>query len=73
VFLASIDAEHWEAQTVMLYWAMVFLIIAIIAALFGFGIIASTAAGIAKILFLIFLVIFVVTMFTGLGRRRRSL
>jgi uncharacterized membrane protein YtjA (UPF0391 family) len=57
----------------MLYWSMVFLIIAIIAALFGFGIIASTAAGIAKILFLIFLVIFVVTMFTGLGRRRRSL
>jgi uncharacterized membrane protein YtjA (UPF0391 family) len=55
----------------MLYWSMVFLIIAIIAALFGFGIIASTAAGIAKILFFIFLVVFVVTMFGGLGRRRR--
>ena len=41
----------------MLYWAFVFLVIAIVAAVFGFGGIASTSAGIAKILFFIFLVL----------------
>jgi len=49
----------------MLHYAVVFLVIAIIAALFGFGVIASTAAGIAKILFLIFLLLFVVSLVMG--------
>ena len=53
----------------MLYWAIVFLVIAIIAAVFGFGLVASAAAGIAKILFFIFLVIFVVSLIMGLSRR----
>ena len=53
----------------MLYWAAVFFIIAIIAAVFGFSGIAMAATGIAKILFFIFLVIFVVTLFAGLIRR----
>jgi uncharacterized membrane protein YtjA (UPF0391 family) len=35
----------------MLYWALVFLIVAIIAAIFGFGGVAVAAAGIAKLLF----------------------
>ena len=51
-----------DALTIMLYWALVFLIIAIIAALFGSGIIASAAAGIAKVLFFIFGVVFVITI-----------
>ena len=51
----------------MLYWAVVFLIIAIIAAVFGFGAIAGTAAGIAKILFFIFIVLFVVSLLFGGG------
>src|SRR5437867_1362959 len=34
----------------MLYWAMVFLVIALIAALFGFGRVAAASAGIAKVL-----------------------
>jgi uncharacterized membrane protein YtjA (UPF0391 family) len=72
VLLASIDTERWEALTIMLYCALVFLIIAIIAALFGFGIIASAAAGIAKVLFFIFVVIFVISLVMGLGRRGRS-
>lgn len=46
----------------MLGWALAFLIIAIIAALFGFGVIASAAASIAKIIFFIFLVLFIVAM-----------
>ncbi|MFO1061728.1 MAG: DUF1328 family protein [Dongiaceae bacterium] len=46
----------------MLYWALVFLVISIIAAVFGFGRISEAAAGIAKILFFIFIVIFVVLL-----------
>ncbi len=42
----------------MLKWAAIFLIIALVAALFGFTDIASASAGIAKILFAIFLVLF---------------
>ncbi len=42
----------------MLYYALVFLVIALVAALFGFGGIASASAGIAQILFFVFLVLF---------------
>lgn len=50
----------------MLRWAIIFLVIAIIAALFGFGGIAATASGIAQILFYIFLVLFVIALLFGL-------
>lgn len=53
----------------MLYWAFVFLVVAIIAALLGFGVIASAAAGIARILFFVFLVVFLISLITGLSRR----
>ena len=53
----------------MLYWAAVFLIIALVAAFLGFAGVAAAAAGIAQILFYIFLVIFLVTLIAGLGRR----
>lgn len=46
----------------MLYWTLVFLVIALIAGALGFGGIASTSAGIAKILFTIFLILFVVSL-----------
>ena len=53
----------------MLYWALMFLVIALVAAVFGFGGIASTATGMAQILFVIALVLFVVSLFAGfLGR-----
>lgn len=51
----------------MLSWSVFFLIIALAAALLGFSSIAGTAAGIAKILFGVFLVLFLVSLFT---RRR---
>jgi uncharacterized membrane protein YtjA (UPF0391 family) len=54
----------------MLYWALMFLVIALLAGIFGFGGIASTATGIAQILFVIALVLFVVSLFTGFVRRR---
>ena len=53
----------------MLQWAAVFFVIAIIAALFGFGGIAAGAVEIAKVLFFIFIVIFAVTLVLGLLRR----
>ena len=52
----------------MLSWSVTFLIIAVIAALLGFGMIAGTAATIAKLLFIVFLVLFVVSLVSG--RRR---
>lgn len=53
----------------MLRWALAFFVIAIIAAILGFGGIAVAAAGIAKILFFIFLVLFLVALLSGLMRR----
>lgn len=52
----------------MLSGSITFLIIAIVAAILGFGVIAGTAAMIAKVLFLVFLVLFVISLVTG--RRR---
>src|SRR5438067_795992 len=49
----------------MLRWALIFLIVALIAAVFGFGGIATGAAGIAKILFVLFLVVFVISLILG--------
>lgn len=46
----------------MLSWALTFLVIALIAAALGFGGIAGTSAGIAKILFFVFLVMFIVSL-----------
>jgi uncharacterized membrane protein YtjA (UPF0391 family) len=53
----------------MLNWALTFLVIALLAAVFGFTGIAVTAAGIAKILFFLFLVLFLVSLVVGLARR----
>jgi uncharacterized membrane protein YtjA (UPF0391 family) len=53
----------------MLSWALAFFVIAIIAAIFGFGFVAGTAAEIAKVLFFVFLVLFVISLITGMVRR----
>ena len=49
----------------MLYWALIFLIVALIAAVFGFTGVYIAAAGIAKILFFVFIVLFVLSLLTG--------
>jgi uncharacterized membrane protein YtjA (UPF0391 family) len=54
----------------MLRLAIAFFVIALLAALFGFGGIASASAGIAQILFFIFLVLFALALITGLVRGR---
>ena len=54
----------------MLHYAVVFFVIALVAALFGFTGIAAGAVEIAKILFFIFLLLFVVSLVFGLMRRK---
>lgn len=53
----------------MLHYAIVFFVIALVAALFGFTGIAAGAVEIAKILFFVFLILFVVSLVMGLRRR----
>ena len=52
----------------MLSWALLFFVIAIVAAIFGFGGIAGAASGIAQLLFFGFLILAVVVLLTGRGR-----
>ena len=51
----------------MLSWALMFLIVALIAGALGFGVVAGTAAWIAKVLFVVFLVLFLLSL---VGRTR---
>lgn len=53
----------------MLGYTILFLLIAVIAGVLGFGVIAGTAAMIAKICFVVFLVLFVFSLLGG-GTRR---
>ena len=53
----------------MLHYAAVFFVIALIAAIFGFTGIAVGAAEIAKVLFFVFVVLFVISLLVGLIRR----
>ncbi|HLY12442.1 MAG TPA: DUF1328 domain-containing protein [Planctomycetota bacterium] len=55
----------------MLRWSLAFFLVAIVAALFGFGGIASGATEIARLLFFVFLVIFLVSLIRGLKSGRR--
>lgn len=54
----------------MLYYAVVFFVIAIVAAAFGFGGIASSAVGIAQVIFFIFLVFAVISAVMGFIKKR---
>jgi uncharacterized membrane protein YtjA (UPF0391 family) len=52
-------------EDIMLYWAAVFFVIALLAGVFGFFGIAAAATGVAKILFFAFLVLAVVSLLVG--------
>jgi len=54
----------------MLHYAVVFLVIALVAALFGFGGIAAGAVGIAKVLFFVFVILAVASFLYGVLARR---
>ena len=51
----------------MLRWSVIFFIIALVAAIFGFTGIAQDAAAVAKVLFFIFLVLFLIAIIVGGG------
>jgi uncharacterized membrane protein YtjA (UPF0391 family) len=53
----------------MIRWALIFFVVALIAAAFGFLGIASAAVGIARLLFYIFVVLFLVSLIGGLVSR----
>lgn len=57
----------------MLSWALMFLVVALIAALFGFTNLAGTSILAAKILFFVFLVLFVLSLISGRRAPRESL
>ncbi len=58
--------------TELLHWALIALVVALVAAVLGFGGIAGTAAGIAKLLFWIFVVIAVAVFVMHLMRGRSA-
>lgn len=55
----------------MLNWALTFLVVALIAAVLGFGGIAGTAMGIAKIIFFVAIALFLISALAGALRGRR--
>jgi uncharacterized membrane protein YtjA (UPF0391 family) len=61
--------RRFQEEMKMLHYAVVFLVIALIAAVFGFGGIAAGAVGIAKILFFVFVIMAVVTFVLGLLKK----
>jgi uncharacterized membrane protein YtjA (UPF0391 family) len=65
------DIDVSDAGEDGLRWAVIFLLLSIITAIFGFGGIAVGAAGIAKVLFFVFLVLFVLSLIAA--RRSENL
>jgi len=59
-----------EAELVMLSWVVTFLIIALIAGILGFGGIAGVSIEIAKAIFFIAIVLFIISAVVGLARGR---
>ncbi len=50
----------------LLYWAIIFAVVPLVAGIFGFGGVASAAGGLARILFFIFVVVFLVTLIAAI-------
>lgn len=56
----------------MLQAALAFLVLALVAAFLGFGGVAAASAGIAKVLFFVFLGVFLISLVAGLVGGRRA-
>jgi uncharacterized membrane protein YtjA (UPF0391 family) len=80
--VGAANKEHWNqigrsgyqrrsVATTLLKWALIFLVVSLVAALFGFTGISAASADIARVLFFIFLVIFVMLLVLGLMAGRR--
>jgi uncharacterized membrane protein YtjA (UPF0391 family) len=67
---ADIEADSLSEDVTMLSWVVTFLIIALIAGILGFGGVAGASIEIAKIIFFIAVVLFLVSAVVGLARGR---
>jgi uncharacterized membrane protein YtjA (UPF0391 family) len=56
----------FHGEYIMLRWAFMFLVLALIAGIFGFGGVAAASAGIAKTLFMVFVIFAVIALVVGL-------
>jgi|HubBroStandDraft_2_1064218.scaffolds.fasta_scaffold1096943_2 uncharacterized membrane protein YtjA (UPF0391 family) len=67
----SLSVGFGNTENDMLRWALIFLVIGLIAGVLGFTGVAGTSIAIAKILFFIFLAIFLVLMIAGFTVARK--
>ena len=63
-------AQDLEGGFAMLRWALIFFTVALLAAVLGFTGIAVAAAGVAKVLFFLFVVLFLITLLGHVARRQ---
>jgi uncharacterized membrane protein YtjA (UPF0391 family) len=68
--VALVETESGNRGRVMLSWVVTFLVIALIAGILGFGGIAGASIEIAKIIFFIAVILFLVSAVVGLARGR---
>ena len=66
-FILAMFQSHLEI--VMLRMALIFLVLALVAGSLGFGLVANLSIDIARILFFIFLVLFLLALVSGVVRR----
>lgn len=57
----------------MLRWALIFFVFSLVAGIFGFGGISATTSDIARILFFVFIVLFLFSLLTGLFRGGKNI
>jgi len=73
-FVALMLNRKWKTEVlIMLSWVVTFLIIALIAGILGFGGIAGASVEIAKVIFFIAVVLFLVSAVVGLARGRNRI
>lgn len=65
----AIESPSLIQEFPMLHYAVVFFLIALVAAVFGFGGIAAGAVGIAKVLFFVFVIMALISFVIGLTRK----
>jgi uncharacterized membrane protein YtjA (UPF0391 family) len=70
--IAVITGDCDAGVTIMLRWAVIFLVIGLIAGVLGFGGIAGASFAVAKILFFVFMLIFLIFLIGGLTIARRA-
>jgi uncharacterized membrane protein YtjA (UPF0391 family) len=67
----AVSIGDFDTEFLMLRWAIIFLVVGLVAGVLGFGGIAGASFAIAKILFFVFMVIFLVLLIAGLTVARR--